>query len=400
MTPEMVGLTIRPAPRSESGYPLLRREPYRLLFPLGVALSWAGVLPWLLFALGIIGAWVPVFHAMAQVEGFLACIAAGFLLTMIPRRTATAPASAWEVAALAAAPVGAATLAWLERWALSQVFWLAFLIVLSQFALRRFRARTAAQRVPASFVLVVFALVLGAAGAVLAGVGAARQDEGLWWLHEVGRGLVLQGVLSCLVIGVGTLIVPHVTRGDAPVELRSAPATRLLYLLAGLVFAASFFVEALVSVRIGFAVRAAVVALAFVPGAKLWRPPTVPGIHRRLLWLGSWALPLGYLLATIFPEYRKACLHVVFIGCFAVMVFSIALHVALTHAGQVEQLGRRRLGPILLGVLLACALLGRLLVDLDPSRPRLWLGCAAASFVCATILWLILSARALRTQPG
>jgi len=235
---------------------------------------------------------------------------------------------------------------------------------------------------------------------MLAGVGAARQDEGLWWLHEVGRGLVLQGVLSCLVIGVGTLIVPHVTRGDAPVELRSAPATRLLYLLAGLVFAASFFVEALVSVRIGFAVRAAVVALAFVPGAKLWRPPTVPGIHRRLLWLGSWALPLGYLLATIFPEYRKACLHVVFIGCFAVMVFSIALHVALTHAGQVEQLGRRRLGPILLGVLLACALLGRLLVDLDPSRLRLWLGCAAASFVCATILWLILSARALRTQPG
>jgi len=375
----------------------LRREPYRLLFPLGIALSWAGVLPWLLFALGLTDAWVPVFHAMAQVEGFLACIAAGFLLTMIPRRTATDPASGWEIAALAAAPVAAATLAWLERWALSQVFWIAFLLVLSQFALRRFRARTARQGVPASFVLVIFALVLGAAGAVLAGVGAAREEEGMWWLHEVGRGLVLQGVLSCLVIGVGTLIVPHVTRGDAPVELRSARATRLLYLVAGMAFAGSFFVEALVSVPIGFAVRAAVVALAFVPGARLWRLPTLPGIHRRLVWIGSWALPVGYLLAALFPGYRKACLHVVFIGCFANLVFAIALHVALTHAGNTERLTRRA-GPLLLGVLLAIALVARGLVDLDPPLLRLWLGCAAASFLAATLVWLRLSARALKTQ--
>jgi uncharacterized protein involved in response to NO len=400
MTPEIAGLPIRPARQSGAVHPLLRREPYRLLFPLGVALSWAGVLPWLLFALGIIDAWVPVFHAMAQVEGFLACIAAGFLLTMIPRRTATAPATAWEIAALASAPVGAAALAWFERWAISQVFWLVFLTVLTQFALRRFRARTAAQRVPASFVLVILALLFGAAGAVLAGVGAAREDEGLWWLHEVGRNLVLQGVMSCLVVGVGTLIVPHVTRGDAPAELPSARNTRLLYLAAGLVLAGSFFLEALVSVRWGFALRAAVLAAAFVPGARLWRAPSLPGMHRRLLWLGSWALPVGYALAAAFPEYRKACLHVVFIGCFATMVFSIALHVALTHAGRSEQLDRRRAGLVMLGALLGCALAARLLVDLDPPRLRLWLGCAAASFLGATVLWLVLAAHALREEPA
>lgn len=400
MTTEMVALPIRPAARSRPEYPLLRREPYRLLFPLGVALSWAGVLPWLLFAIGSIDAWVPVFHAMAQVEGFLACIAAGFLLTMIPRRTATNPAAAWEIAAVATAPVGAAAFAWFERWAVSQIFWLAFLVVLTQFALRRFRARTAAQSVPASFVLVILALLLGAAGAVLAAVGAAREEEGLWWLHEAGRGLVLQGVISCLVVGVGTLIVPHVTRNEAPSALRSARNTRLLYLLAGLIFAGSFFLEALVSVRVGFAVRAMVLALAFVPGAGLWRPPTLPGMHRRLLWLGSWALPLGYALAAVFPEYRKACLHVVFIGCFATMVFSVALHVALTHAGHAAQLDGRRAGLILLGALLASALAARSLVDLDPARLRLWLACAATAFLSATILWLILARRALRAEPG
>jgi uncharacterized protein involved in response to NO len=392
-------LTIVPPSRTASGAPLLLREPYRLLFPLGVALSWAGVAPWLLFAFGLIDAWLPIFHAMTQVEGFLACIAAGFLLTMIPRRTATAPASAWEVAALALSPVGASVLAGFERWALAQVFWLFFLGVLARFALSRFRARTAVQSVPASFVLVIGAILLGAVGAILAGVGAANEERGLFWLHEVGRDLVLQGVLSCLVIGVGTLIVPHVTRGDAPAELRSPRATRALYALAAIAFVASFFVEQLVGRRLGFALRAAVVAAAFIPGARLWRPPSLPGVHRWLIWTSCWALPLGYALAAIFPEYRKACLHVVFIGCFANLVFSVALHVVLTHSGRSEELAQRGVPLLLLGGLLFAALAARGLVDLDQAHLRVWLGVAAGSFFGATLVWLMLSARSLAREP-
>lgn len=393
-------LNIVPASSGTSAKaPLLRREPYRLLFPLGVVLSWAGVAPWLLFAFGLIDSWLPIFHAMTQVEGFLACIAAGFLLTMIPRRTATPPASAWEVAALAVAPLGASVLAWFERWAAAQVFWLLFLAVLARFAISRFRARTAVQRVPASFVLVVFAIVLGAVGAVLAGVGAANEERGLFWLHEVGRDLVLQGVLSCLVIGVGTLIVPHVTRGDAPAELRSPRATRLCYAAAGVAFAASFFVEQLVSRPFGFALRSAITAAAFIPGARLWRRPSLPGVHRWLIWSSCWALPLGYALAAAFPEYRKACLHVVFIGCFATLVFSVALHVVLTHSGRSEALASRRVPLFLLGALLAAALAGRLLFDLDRAHLRVWLGVAATSFVAATLVWIALSARSLAREP-
>ena len=73
--------------------PLWRREPYRLLFPLGIVLSWTGVLPWLLFAIGVTDEYRSIFHSMAQVQGFLACFAVGFLFTMIPRRTGTAAPS-------------------------------------------------------------------------------------------------------------------------------------------------------------------------------------------------------------------------------------------------------------------------------------------------------------------
>jgi len=372
----------------------MKSEPYRIFFPLGVVLSWAGVLPWLLFAFGLFQEWVPVFHAMTQIEGFLACIAAGFLLTMIPRRTATPEASSWEIAILAAAPVAAVVLSWFERWAIVQVFWLAFLAVLARFALRRFRARTAKQRVPASFVLVISAIVLGALGAVLAGVGAALEQQGMWWLHEAGRDLVLQGVVSCLVVGVGTLIVPHVTRGEPPREL-----PRALYVGSALLVAASFFVEQLISAQLGLALRAAVLALAFVPGAELWKKPTKPGLHRWLCLVACWALPAGFALAAVFPHYRKACLHVVFIGCYATLVFALALHVVLTHAGRAQDLERRQHRLSCLGGLLATALAARIVFDLDQEHARLWLGIGASAFVLATLVWLSLTVRALAEAP-
>ena len=43
--------------------PTWRREPYRLLFPLGAALGVAGVLPWLLFGVG--GAWAACVDGLA-----------------------------------------------------------------------------------------------------------------------------------------------------------------------------------------------------------------------------------------------------------------------------------------------------------------------------------------------
>ena len=95
-------IPLRPA---SADVPVWRREPYRLLFPLGVVLAWTGVLHWLLLATGVIAEYRSIFHAFAQIEGFMTCFAVGFLFTLIPRRTSTAEPAAWQMAVAMVAPV-------------------------------------------------------------------------------------------------------------------------------------------------------------------------------------------------------------------------------------------------------------------------------------------------------
>jgi len=372
----------------------LRQEPFLLLFPLGAALAWAGVLHWLFFALGVTQEYRSIFHSLAQVEGFLACFASGFLLTFVPRRTRSQAASSVEIALAAALPLLTVAFAWAERWALSQIFWIALLVMLAQFALRRIGR--AEGTVPPAFVWVAVALLSGLVGSVLAGVGAARGDEGMW-LHDVGRGLVLQGVFTGLVLGTGSFLLPAIARGQTPPDARRSSRDRALFaghLLLGAALVASFFVEQLVSVRAGFALRTAVVLAALLP-TRPWRLPTLPGLHRRIAWVAQWMLPLGYAWVAVAPEQRRIGLHVVFIGCFAALVLAVSIHVTLSHSERAAQLSRTTPLLVALCALLAIALLARLLVDLDPAHLLLWIGVASSSFLAASLAWaaVLLSGR-------
>ena len=99
---------------------MLRREPYRLLFPLGALLAWVGVLPWLFFALRLRGVYQPIhsvlayrsfLHPLAELEGFLTCFAVGVLFTAL-----SPPPAAWQIGLAIAAPIASATLAAVGRW--------------------------------------------------------------------------------------------------------------------------------------------------------------------------------------------------------------------------------------------------------------------------------------------
>ena len=84
-------------------------DPYRIFFPLGIALGTAGVAIWLAYGLGLTEGYSGRAHAFVQIAGFLYAFVAGFLLTAIPRFTGTAVPSRVTQYVLAAAPLAAAS---------------------------------------------------------------------------------------------------------------------------------------------------------------------------------------------------------------------------------------------------------------------------------------------------
>ncbi len=375
----------------------LMRDPWRVFFPLGVVLGWTGVLHWLLYALGVSEVYRALFHATAQIQGFLTCIAIGFLYTFIPRRTGTSPPSTLEMAAGAAAPVAATLAAWLESVAVSQAAWLAGVSLMAAFVWRRVLSPGGAKRVPGVFVWVPVALLAGISGAALVGIVAIvgpREEPQLW---QLGRGLLLQGFVTALVVGVGGTMIPTLTRGEtAPGATPIVLSRRGPQVVLAAAFLASFPLEVYVGPRAGFALRALVAGGVLIAVARLWRPPTLPGLHRRLIWVSAWLLPAGYALAAADPGQRSAALHLVFIGSFTVMALSVSLHVALSHGGRPERLAGWPWPAWAMALLLAAAATFRLLVGLDSARFKPWLAGAALSFFLATVAWASLVVPAIR----
>jgi len=373
------------------GHPL-QREPYRLFFPLGMALSFAGVGHWLLFALGVMPSYHSIFHAMTQIQGFLLCFAIGFLFTMIPRRTQTRAPSMAQLAIGAIAPVGTTVAAWLGLWAWAQAFWLIAGAMLIGFLVSRIRSSKAKRRPPNSFVWLPVGFAMGMGGAVLAGVGAALGPE-RWWIHQLGQMFVLQGMFLALVMGVGSLALPLMTRGEMPADGATTPAdrrARLGHLLAAAALVTTFVMEALGWQTLAYLGRGTLVLLVLIDGAQIHRRPSRPGWNRWLIWLAAWAIPAGYLLAALLdPAHAKAALHVTFIGGLAMLTFAVSTQVTLGHGGFDGLMQGRPWAVAAIGALLVVATIARVLLSVDPARYLVWMGIASGAFVLAGLAWSI-----------
>ncbi len=369
----------------------LQREPYRLFFPLGIVLGWAAVGHWILYALGLITGYHPVFHAMGQIQGFLLCFAIGFLFTMIPRRTQSPPPTHPQLAIGVIGPITTTLAAWFELWAWAQAAWLVVASMMVGFLLARIRASRAKRRPPNSFVWLPLGLAMGMGGAVLAGVGAGLGAHH-WWLHQLGQTLVLQGMFLALVVGVGGLAIPLMTRGEAPPDGQTTAADmreRLAHVTAAVALLATFVVEARGAAATAYIARGLLVLLSLVVGAHIHRPPTRPGLNRWLIWSAAWALPAGYLLAGLASDHAKAALHVSFIGGLALLSLAVSTQVTIGHGGHDRLLAGRPWQVLAIAVLLTIATLARLLLSLDPARYLAWLGIAAGAFVLAGAVWML-----------
>lgn len=364
-----------------------RREPYRVLFPVGALLAVLAVLPFPLRSAG--GGSLALFHSSSEVMGFLTCFALGFLFTLLPRLTRTAPPDAWELAVAVSVPPVAVASAWGNAAPTAYVLWLGLAAVALVFTIARLRMATARGGVPAALLWIPASWAAGAAGAVLAAGAPLVAGSGGLRAWVVGRGLLVQGLVGGLVLGAGALLLPAFTRGEPlPAAADHRPGGRVsVHLAAAALFFASFPLEVFWAPRPGLALRAAVATAVLALAARAYRPPTLPGVQRRLVWLGAWLVPAGFWAAAIFPRHRAASLHVVFVGGFALLALAAATHVAERHGAAS---GRLRASPAalrLMAALLVAAFAARLAAALDLAHIARWLSWAALAFTGAVAAW-------------
>ena len=375
-----------------------RAEPFRLFFPLALVLGAAGVAHWVLYTTGAIGSYLGRFHATTQTQAFLVAFAAGFLLTALPKRTQTEPASWLEIGALLGLLpiVSLATL--LDAQALGQLAYAAALVVIAQFAIRRFVARAAGRRPPASFALVPIGLVAGLVGAALTSSGLAESVPA--WTLAIGRRLTYEGVFTCLALGIGAFFLPLAGRGEGAPDLDKGNRLAVVaYGAAGLAIVAGLVVEVAGAPQVGALIRSAV-ALTVLIASGAYRPPTLPGANRWLVWISAWAIPIGLLGAGLFPDHRVESLHVMFVGGFGLLAFTVSAHVVLGHTGQEAAQAGRPWPVLAFGALFAAAMAMRVSVTAVPEHYFGWLGVAASLWLAGATAWAILVLPRLWRAPA
>jgi uncharacterized protein involved in response to NO len=366
----------------------LRAEPFRLFFPLAFVLGLGGVAHWILYTTGAISVYLARFHAVTQTQAFLVAFAAGFLLTALPKRTRTPPASWFEIVALLVLLPVVSLTTLLDAPALGQIAYAAALLIIAAFALRRFAGRAAGRRPPASFALVPIGLVAGLVGAAFTGAGLA--DDAPSWMLALGRRLAFEGVFICLALGIGAFFLPLAGRGEGAPDLdKGRTFAPFAYVAAGLLIVAGLAVEVSGSPRIGALLRGAV-ALAVLVASGAFRAPSRPGANRWLVWIAAWAIPLGLLGAAAFPDHRVESLHVMFVGGFGLLAFAVSTHVVLGHSGHDAAQSGRPWPVLAFGVLFAASMGLRVSVTAMPEHYFGWLGAAASLWLAGATTWAFL----------
>lgn len=385
----------------------LRREPYRLFFPLGVVSGCLGVGHWL--ALGL--RWIPTgsgfFHASVQLNAYMMGFILGFLMTALPRFASAPPSSTSELLAALALFAGQVLAAAGGWWVVAQSCQAGLLVFLAVFAGRRFAGRTVSVHPPTEFVWVPLALLLGLIGSALLGLGQGGFIPSRWL--GLARPLAQQGFTLGIVVGVAGFMAPRLMGTAMPPAVmtpQQATAVRWRrirwHLAAGAVFTGSFVLEGAGRVQSAYVLRALVLTGVLTWTTRWYRRPAAQETYVRLLRMSLWMIVLGVWSAALLPAYRVAMLHAVFIGGLSLMTFAVGTMVIFSHAGEGAALRRpmRVLRIVAADILIAA--IARISADTQPNAYFTLLAIASGAWLAAAMTWLIVMwPRLLRiSSPG
>jgi len=378
---------------------------FRPFFLLAAIYAPTAVAMWLLVLMGVLPdpAYMggPLLHSHEMVFGFAVAGVLGFLTTALPNFAGARPITGRPLAVLAAV--------WLVgRLALWTADWLPPLLV----------AAADLALVPVALVLLLRSLprrpnrsmlVFPVLFALFAAANALTHAEALGWTADTGVAGVTLGInlIALLVSIIGGRIIPSFTTNTLRAA-GSSPLPRSFRALdATAIGATAALAVAMLAIGDGPLVGAIALLtglanaarLSFWRGVQTVRTPILFVLHVGYGWLATAQL-LRASAELGAPVPGSAAFHALTIGCFGTMMLAVMSRAALGHTGRVL-----RAHPLTVAayVLVSAAALFRFAAALFPDLQMALLTAAAASWIGAFVLFLIVYAPILlspRTDGG
>lgn len=365
-------------------------NPFRLFFPLGILFGITGVGHWLLWSMGWKIPNIALAHAALQTQGFLACFVVGFLMTAFPRFTGTWPANKFELAIMLTAALSIFVSALQQWWVVEQVSFLILISNLIVFAGRRVPHRN--KDLPPSFLLMGFGFLHAILGPAL--ILISRFGMSNYALFSVGRQMIQVGFLLCMVLGVTGKLAPFLlgytddpeTDSENGSSFRKGKTAMMIHGLTGAGLLASFFIDT-ISPRIGAGLRAVLVTLHLFNFARIGRPLKKKTTLMFFFYVSCWMVQLGLWTAFLWPQYRIAALHIIFLGGFSLMIFSFGLLIVLSHSMKAALLNTRLIPIRVVGGFVLTAMVFRFLAEMISNQYVVLIHIASGLWVLAALLW-------------
>ncbi|NOT34131.1 MAG: NnrS family protein [Candidatus Eisenbacteria bacterium] len=362
-------------------------DPYRILFPLGIAFAIAGVAPWIRFGAEAIPS-AGSLHMALMIEGFEQSFVLGFLLTALPAFTRGARCARWELA------MGALLLAAFALFAFTGPGWAAELAYAASVALIGWALTSRIVRVrrlpPEEFLFVGVGLLLG-----LCGAAVMIASQRLGWAPtspRLGERLHSLGMTLSIVLGVGGLLVPTFSGIREPLRVpgiagaHERDGRRRLYVPVALALIGAFALEAIGLARTGAFVRAVAASVLLLLVWKLWRRPQIKGPVPISLWASGWILLLGLWFAALWPSLTLAAYHIVFVGGFGFLTIGIGTRVTVAHGKHPLSAEPRLMTPLVFAAMVL-ALVVRVAAELMLHPVNLLRSASAVLWMLAWALW-------------
>ncbi len=314
----------------------IRREPFRVFFPLGIFASVAGVALWPLVYAGWLGFYPGEAHARIMVEGFVGAFAVGFLGTAFPKMIESPPLTRFEIAILVLTTLGCAIAHACGETVVGDACFLAtWLLVLVSLVVRM--KCFGKDLPPPGFVLVGLGILAGIAGTIMLLIEKVSAPS--MFQFTLSRLFLYEGFLLGPIIGIGGFLFPRFLH---PLECphhhhqKSWKWRALAGLIVGFLVLGTYITQALGFVMGSPIVRAVIVTGYLFSQVALFRRESSTGSLVTMLRMAILCLLLGILLSGVSVIFQTAVKHLLFIGGYGLLVLTIASRVTWGHSGNIK----------------------------------------------------------------